>query len=142
MLRTVYGNLTIKTFKAGQTIIREGENGDSFFILYSGEVLVSSMTPSGDSIALATVSDTQNIFFGETSIIGNDVRSATVTAKTQCNTLIISGKKFSQLCDAEPVLGYRVLSVLAKRLANTVREINHDKVILYQALCNEIKTGV
>ncbi|MCR5288892.1 MAG: hypothetical protein K6E51_02740 [Treponema sp.] len=70
------------------------------------------------------------------------MRSATVTAKTQCNTLIISGKKFSQLCDVEPVLGYRVLSVLAKRLANTVREINHDKVILYQALCNEIKTGV
>ncbi|MCR5288891.1 MAG: cyclic nucleotide-binding domain-containing protein [Treponema sp.] len=62
----IYGkHLAIKTFKAGETIIHEGENGDSFFILYSGEVLVSSMTPSGDSIALATVSDTQNIFFAK-----------------------------------------------------------------------------
>ena len=61
ILKAVYDNLAIKTFKAGQTIIREGETGDSFFILYSGEVLVSSMTPAGDSIALATLSDRQNI---------------------------------------------------------------------------------
>ncbi len=70
------------------------------------------------------------------------MRSATVTAKTQCSTLVLSGKKFSQICDEEPLLGYRVLSVLARRLANTVRETNHDKVILYQALCNEIEIGV
>ena len=142
ILKAVYDNLTIQKFKAGQKIIKEGETGDSFFILYSGQVLITRDTPAGDVIALATLSSEQNIFFGETSIISNDTRSATVTAKTECTTLTISGKKFLEICDKEPVLGYRVLAVLAKRLANTVREMNKDKAILYEALCNEIEIGV
>ena len=142
ILKAVYDNLSIQKFKAGQKIIKEGETGDSFFILYSGQVLITRDTPAGDVIALATLSSEQNIFFGETSIISNDTRSATVTAKTECTTLTISGKKFLEICDKEPVLGYRVLAVLAKRLANTVREMNKDKAILYEALCNEIEIGV
>ena len=142
ILKAVYYNLSIQKFKAGEKIIKEGETGDSFFILYSGQVLITRDTPAGDVIALATLTSEQNIFFGETSIISNDTRSATVTAKTECTTLTISGKKFLEICDKEPVLGYRVLAVLAKRLANTVREMNKDKAILYEALCNEIEIGV
>ncbi|MBO5607242.1 MAG: cyclic nucleotide-binding domain-containing protein [Treponema sp.] len=142
ILKLVYDSLSVQKFKAGQTIITEGEVGDSFYILYSGQVLITRGTPAGDVIALATLSAEQNIFFGEMAIISNDQRSATVTAKTECSTLTLSGKRFTRICDTEPVLGYRVLSVLARRLANTVRETNKDKAILYEALCNEIEIGV
>ncbi len=142
ILEAVYNNLSIQKFKAGEKIIKEGEIGDLFYILYSGQVLITRDTPAGDVIALATLNSEQNIFFGEMSIISRDQRSATVTAKTECLTLTISGKKFLEICDAEPILGYRVLAVLARRLANTVRETNKDKAILYEALCNEIEIGV
>ncbi len=142
ILKAVYDNLAVKKFKKGEVIIKEGEIGDLFFILYSGQVLITRDTPSGDVIALATLNSEQNIFFGEMSIISDDQRSATVTANTDCVTLTISGKKFLEICDAQPVLGYRVLGVLARRLANTVRETNKDKAILYEALCNEIEIGV
>ena len=142
ILKAVYDNLSVKKYKAGEVIIKEGEIGDLFFILYSGQVLVTRDTPAGDVIALATLNSEQNIFFGEMAIISNDQRSATVRANTECTTLTISGKKFLELCDQEPVLGYRVLGVLARRLANTVRETNKDKAILYEALCNEIEIGV
>ncbi len=142
ILKAVYDNLSVQKFKAGKTIIKEGEVGDSFYILYEGQVLITRGTPAGDVIALATLNSEQNIFFGETSIISNDERTATVTAKTGCTTLTISGKKFLEICDSEPILGYRVLAVLARRLANTIRETNKDKAILYEALCNEIEIGV
>jgi len=141
ILKSVYDNLSIEKFGAGQTIIKEGETGDQFYILYSGSVLITRGTPAGDVIALATLSSEQNIFFGETAIISNDTRSATVSAKTECTTLTLSGKKFLQICDKEPILGYRVLAVLARRLANNIRESNRDKAILYEALCNEIEIG-
>lgn len=142
IMKLVYDNLSIEPFKAGEEIITEGEMGDELFILYEGEVLVTRKTPVGDVIALATLNSSMNIFFGEMAIISNDTRSATITANTDCLTLTIEGKKFLDVCDKEPVLGYRVLSVLAKRLANNVRDANKDKAILYEALCNEIENGV
>ena len=142
ILKAVYEKLSIKKFKAGETIIREGDVGDSFYILYSGKVLITRGTPSGDVIALDTLDASQNIFFGEMAIISNDSRSATVTANTECEALTISGKAFLSICDKEPILGYRVLSVLARRLTNTLAETSKDKAILYAALCNEIENGV
>lgn len=142
ILKQVYDNLSIVPFKTGEVIIREGEMGDELFILYDGEVLVTRTTPVGDTIALATLNSSMNIFFGEMAIVSNDTRSATITANTDCLTLTIEGKKFLDICDREPVLGYRVLSVLAKRLAINVRDANKDKAILYEALCNEIENGV
>ncbi len=142
ILKSVYDILEIKQFKKDEVIIREGETGSIFYILYSGSVLITRGTPAGDVIALATLNSEQNIFFGEMAIITNDQRSATVTANTNCSTLTISGEKFSKLCDKYPVLGYRIYSVLARRLAKTLRETNNDKAILYEALCNEIEIGV
>lgn len=142
ILKSVYDNMSITKFKKGEKIITEGEVGDSFFILYEGQVLITRNTPAGDVIALATLKAEYNIFFGEIAIISNDTRTATVTADTECTTLTISGKKFIEICDSEPVLGYKVLSVLARRLANNLRETNKDKAILYEALCNEIEIGV
>lgn len=142
ILKIVYENLSIQKFKAGQAIIKEGEAGDVFYILYQGEVLITRQTPAGDVIALATLNSEMNVFFGEMAIISNDVRSATVTANTECTTLVLSGKLFLDLCEKEPVLGSRVLLVLARRLTKTVRDVNKDKAILYEALCNEIEIGV
>ena len=60
----------------------------------------------------------------------------------QDRQLLRKGKLFLDFCEKEPVLGSRVLLVLARRLTETVRDVNKDKAILYEALCNEIEIGV
>ena len=60
----------------------------------------------------------------------------------QDKQLLRKGKLFLDLCEKEPVLGSRVLLVLARRLTETVWDVNKDKAILYEALCNEIEIGV
>ena len=142
ILKLVYENLTIKNFKKGDVIIREGDYGDLFYILYSGEVQVQRNTPAGDVIALANLNSEQNIFFGETALISDDTRSATVRATKDCSCIILSSKKFLAICDKEPLLGYRVLLHLAKRMSQTIRNTNSDKATLYEALFSEIESGV
>lgn len=139
ILRLVFESLSMKNYKTGDVIIKEGDHGDEFFILYEGSVQIQRNTPAGDVIALAKLNSEMNIFFGETALISNDTRSATVLASTECRCIVISSKKFLALCDKEPLLGYRVLLHLARRMSQTVRNTNSDKATLYEALFSEIE---
>lgn len=142
VLKIVYENMVLKHYKKGDVIIKEGDYGDLFFILYSGSVQVLRDTPAGDKIALANLSSDMNIFFGETALISKDTRSATVKASTDCTAIALSSKKFLAICDKEPLLGYRVVLHLARRMSQTIRNTNNDKAALYEALFNEIENGV
>lgn len=141
ILKIVYDNMVLKTFKKGDVIIKEGDYGDLFFILYAGKVQVLRNTPAGDKIALANLSSDMNIFFGENALITKDTRSATVLATSDCKAIALSSKKFLSICEKEPLLGYRVLLQLAKRMSYTIRNTNNDKAALYEALFNEIENG-
>lgn len=139
ILKIVYENMIIKKFKKGEVIIKEGDYGDLFYILYTGAVKIERQTPAGDTIALANLNAEQNIFFGETALISDDARTATVKALNDCSCIILSSKKFLSVCDQEPLLGYRVLLHLARRMSQTVRKTNNDKATLYEALFSEIE---
>ncbi len=142
ILRAVYDSMTIENYQKGDIIIEEGKFGEDFYILYSGKVHVSRKTPAGDKIALADLASEMNIFFGETALISDDPRTATVKALTDCRCIALSSTKFLAVCDKEPLLGYRVLLKLAQRMAKTIRDTNNDKATLYEALFNEIESGV
>ena len=142
ILRAVYDSMVIENYQKGDVIIEEGKIGDDFYILYKGEVHISRKTPAGDKIALADLSSDMNIFFGETALISDDPRTATVQALTDCRCIALSSTKFLDVCDKEPLLGYRVLLKLAQRMAKTIRDTNSDKATLYEALFNEIESGV
>ena len=138
ILRLVFDELKIKTFSAGTEIIKEGDDGENFYILTQGKVQIFRNTLAGDKIALAILSDEMGIFFGEAALIAKDKRSATVTALTDCRTSVISGKKFKELCDKEPALGYRVMLCLDQRLSSTLKKTNTDMTTLYEALFDEV----
>ena len=142
ILRAVYDSLELESYQKGDVIIEEGKIGDDFYILYSGKVHISRKTPAGDEIALADLSSEMNIFFGETALISDDPRTATVRALTDCKCIALSSTKFLEVCEKEPLLGYRVLLKLAQRMAKTIRDTNSDKATLYEALFNEIESGV
>lgn len=141
ILKLVYESMKIEEFKKGDVIIEEGKYGEKFFILYDGIIHVSKKTPAGDSIALADLKSEDSIFFGETALISDEPRTATVKAKTDCKCIVLSCKQFIELCEKEPLLGYRVVLKLAQRMAKTLRDTNTDKATLYEALFNEIEEG-
>ncbi|KAK1791111.1 hypothetical protein P4O66_002144 [Electrophorus voltai] len=89
--------LEIDYFNKGEYIIREGEEGNTFFIIAKGEVLVTQSTEGysePQEIKILGVGD----YFGEKALISEDVRSANIVAMendTQC--LVVDRDNFNQM---------------------------------------------
>ena len=122
--------------------MRKVKSATIFIFSIAEKFIFHEKTPAGDHIALADLTSDMNIFFGETALISDDPRTATVSALTDCRCIALSSTKFLSVCDKEPLLGYRVLLKLAQRMAKTIRDTNSDKATLYEALFNEIEQGV
>jgi CRP-like cAMP-binding protein len=80
----VLEGLRLKRFVAGQSVIEEGQPGDSFFLLAEGNVEVSRQV--GDRrVLLARLRP--GAVFGEMALISRAPRIATVTALDDCDLL-------------------------------------------------------
>ncbi|XP_035610074.1 cGMP-dependent protein kinase 2-like isoform X2 [Oncorhynchus keta] len=89
--------LEIDYFDKGEYIIREGEEGNTFFIIAKGEVCVTQTTEGctePQEIKTLGVGD----YFGEKALISEDVRSANIISTendTQC--LVVDRDNFNQM---------------------------------------------
>lgn len=99
-----------------ELLIREGEEGDRFFIIVQGTVGVFK-----DGVSLATLE--RGGHFGEMALVSQAPRSATVRAASPTSLLVIGREEFFGLLESEPPLAIKVLlafvSVLSGRLSET-----------------------
>ena len=101
-------------FGAGETLVKEGEAGQEFFVVLSGEVSVSV---GGDEVAVLKEGE----WFGELAIIDPAPRDATVTTLSPCELLVIDGRRFLPLLEEVPALAHKILVGLARRLREADR---------------------
>ena len=76
---------------AGTAIIREGENGDRFYVLLSGIAAVSQNSLGGRRVLRA------GEYFGEVALAMQVPRTATVTAMTPCVVASCDRATFDEL---------------------------------------------
>lgn len=106
-LQAIFMRLERLPVKAGQTIIRQGDEGDYFYAVVSGKCLVSRETPlnrDGLKLAELTVGDT----FGEEALIAEVKRNATVKMLTDGALMRLGKQDFRQLMN-EPLLQWVTL---------------------------------
>jgi|ERR1041385_7787645 CRP-like cAMP-binding protein len=97
-------------FKEGKELIREGARGREFFVLLDGAVEV---TQDGDRINQLGAGD----FFGEIALVlPSCIRTATVTASTPVEALVVTGQDFRSLLQRAPDIERKVLKAAAERL--------------------------
>ena len=96
-------------FPAGSVILTEGQEGNLMYVVIKGEVSISLKNKE-----LASVSPGEIV--GEMALINSDIRSATVTAKTDCLLALIDQPSFESLLRYVPDFSMHVMNVLAKRL--------------------------
>ena len=89
------------TFLKGDIIIGEGDRGDALYIITRGQVRVSN-EQHGHIEPLAELG--QGDFFGETALLGDAIRTATVTAGTATTLLRLSRRQVLQLASGESEL--------------------------------------
>ncbi|CAD7972545.1 unnamed protein product [Amoebophrya sp. A25] len=74
-------------YKQGQTILREGEEGNTFYIMYQGTVGVS--TEEKGKIATLTASPENCQYFGEQALVNPERRNASITVESQSVSLLV-----------------------------------------------------
>lgn len=98
---------------SGEVLVRQGEPGMSVLVLNRGLVKVTRLEPDGHELVLAVRGRGEVI--GEFTYLGDQVRSATVTAISSCVTYIVPHISFRRII-GEFSLNERVLRHLTERL--------------------------
>ncbi len=131
-----------KRFSKSETIMQEGQEGDSMYILVSGSVEISktlTMKMGEDDYTekekiLTSFKAQDNVIFGEIAMIDRENRSASVMATTDCILLEIKRVDFLNLIEKKPQMGIKVLRKIAELLANRLRQSSQDIIRLTTAL--------
>lgn len=126
----------------GDVIMQEGDEGSTMYMIVQGEVGVSkSLTMKfGDDDfrqaekVLNRFRHEDHVIFGEMALIGNDTRSATIMARSDCVLAEINREDFIRLVQGEPELGVKVLLNLSQLLVNRLRESGQNVIRLTTAL--------
>src|ERR1700727_3243212 len=100
-------------FKAGETIIQEGDEGDTAFFIVSGAVNVA--VGRGDKAQTVGRLETGEVF-GEMSLIEPGPRSATVTAVCDTECLAASYQDFLAAIEENPERAVGFMKTLVRRL--------------------------
>jgi branched-chain amino acid transport system substrate-binding protein len=108
----------VLSFDAGKAIVRQGEKGDSLFIIIGGTARVVRRQPDGDEVLVARLG--QGECFGEVALLTGEQRTADVLAEVTGTTVLkLSRDRFSQLMNQHNDLAQRMARLLAERVSRT-----------------------
>jgi len=97
--------------REGTVMTREGRPGREFFVLIEGTARV---TKDGQQVAELKGGD----WFGEIALITNRPRTATVTATSAVDVLVLTDRRFRTVVETMPTIALKVLSSVGERLGH------------------------
>ncbi|MCH7943728.1 MAG: Crp/Fnr family transcriptional regulator [Proteobacteria bacterium] len=108
------------TFSAGDSLFKQGDEGDALYIIMEGTADILVDTPGGQ-ITVATMG--KNDFVGDIAVLCDVPRTATVTATSKLTTMRITKDLFFQLVSQFPQIAIEIMRELAHRLDITTRKL-------------------
>ena len=103
-IQAIFMRMQQINYKAGDVVLKQGADGDYFYVLTRGKCLVTRETPlnkEGIKLAELVVGDT----FGEEALISDAKRNATVTMMTEGSVMRLGKDDFNRLLN-EPMLDW------------------------------------
>jgi hypothetical protein len=108
--------LVRRVAKIGEVIVREGDPGDSMFIISTGEVR-ATVDRNGQQVPVATLRDGD--FFGEMAVLSGEPRTATVTAVKATELLELSRENLREICSRHPHVEAKIRLLYDERMARS-----------------------
>jgi hypothetical protein len=99
---------------AGETIVRAGDLGTSAYVIVDGTARVSTVSPSGAPVDLGALGP--NAVFGELALLTDKPRSASVTAETDVDLMVLHRDELHRQLRANPDVGIQLLRLIGDRL--------------------------
>jgi CRP/FNR family transcriptional regulator, cyclic AMP receptor protein len=108
-LERLSGSFKERTFSEGDTVATEGEGGAGFFVIESGEAVVSVQ---GEERARLGSGD----YFGDIAMIDQRERTASIRATSDLKCYGLTFWDFRPLVESDARIAWPLLQVMAKRL--------------------------
>jgi CRP-like cAMP-binding protein len=134
-IKKVMKIMTITEIKKGEMITREGEPGDSMFILLKGEVEISKsllLSPfsSENSLqekALNRLTEQDHSFFGEIALfLDKPERSASIKAVRPCLLAVLQKEELLLMLDKDPTIASIIYKNISAELCLRLIKSNKD----------------
>lgn len=109
------GGVRVRQFGAGEALVREGDAGDSFYIIRRGVVDVTANGADGHPIHLNEL--TRPAFFGEMALMTGAARNATIRARTDVEVLEMTRNGFTELFKSHPDAAAQMSEIIAARMS-------------------------
>ena len=109
-----------REYEDGEIIVRQGEAGDSMFVIQEGQVEVLKES-DGRETRLRIAGEGE--FMGEMAIFERVDRSATLRAMGQVRVLTIDKKNFLRRVHEDPSLAFRIVKTMSGRIRELSDEI-------------------
>ena len=113
---------TTEHYPKDQFLLHEGDVGDRFYILVRGTMEVLKTLPDGKLQRLAILQDGDH--FGETALILNAPRNASIRTLADCTLLVLSRARFLALMERVPSLRWQLREEAA--IADFRTEVEQD----------------
>lgn len=127
VLTTIAARFTTQFINQGQIIFQQGDIGDRFYLIARGQVEVLVRNAEGVEQKIDAMSDGD--YFGETALLQDAPRNATIRTLTDALLLILPKQTFLSLLDELPALRVAVDQHIERTLENRARK-NVDETIL------------
>src|SRR5687767_7614034 len=108
-------------FAAGDVLFKQGDPGDSAYVIIGGEANVIVDTPRGP---LTVAKLKRNDIVGEIAILCDVPRTATVQAESKLEAMVIAKDLFFRLVQEFPQMAVEIMRELARRLDATNRKLS------------------
>ena len=127
LIDQVFAAARERRYEPDDVIIRQGQQGDSLFVMIDGEARVLVRGHDGKVRTLATLS--RPAVAGEMSLITQEPATADVVATTEVHVLVLSAADFDALAAKNPELTIVLTNLVADRLGRSLFDGLGGKVL-------------
>jgi CRP/FNR family transcriptional regulator, cyclic AMP receptor protein len=120
-LQALQARMQRRTFDRGESIFFKGEDGDTLYVIVSGEVKIVLAAPDGQESILIVLGDGD--FFGEMALFDAKPRSADAVAIGPTTTLTLHRREFEQFVRENPEVAFPIFRSLTARLRRTTHRL-------------------
>jgi CRP-like cAMP-binding protein len=124
-LERLAASMRSRRFRRGEVIFHVGDPGDALFVIVTGDVKISLPSETGEEAILATLGAGQ--VFGELALLDGAPRSASATARSATEIVVLPRDRFRELIATEAAVRDALLASIAgelRRLTTHVEELH------------------
>ena len=136
LLAAITESFNLKKIKAEETLINQGEEGESLFVLVEG-LLEVSIQLEGEKKHLTLLRP--GSFLGEMALLTGEKRSADVTSTIESLVGELTKQSIMSLAEENPEILEKMTAVVAKRRLKNKEMLSKDQKEHHEAIENEQK---